>query len=224
MKLNYASFLVILFIGLFLINGCASQTTNSKSTSDCHALDGTWKGVISDSGSLEVTREVDGEDVTTHNPFTAQYDFEMTIECTDEFDMYAGSEFSSSSYKVNHIKASHPIFGCVQRCTPIPVSDKGGISSWLYIKEDGLGAMQIAFTNGAAISMFVDENRISVSPDGNKMELYIPEGVENWETIGSVGAGGEYRTIETDNCKLLGNKNCSVEYLNKTTIILKKES
>jgi len=223
MKSNYVLLSITLLIGIFLINGCTSQTTQSNPTSDCHAFDGTWKGVISDSGSIETKRTYDITEESTHNPFIAQYDFEMAIE-SDEKGMYAGEDHICA-FTITHVKVSHPLFGCQQGCAPVQVGGENTYSSWMSTNKDGYGVLHIGFDNGASISMFSEDDRLRVTPEGNKMELYIPEGVENWETIGSIGgAEKEYRTAETYNCELVGNKVCSVEYINKNTIILNKIS
>lgn len=202
------------------MNGCSDQTTQTQSMLDCQKYDGTWKGVISDSGSLEVTREVNGEYVVTHNPFTAQYDFEMTIK---------GSEgYSSAGYDpiciflITHVKASHPIFDCQQGCTPVQASRENTFASMMSTDKDGNGAIDIVFENRASILMFSEDGNIKINPEGNRMELYIPENVENWKTIGATYGRGQ--TIETDNCYKMGNAMCNIEYLNKNTIILNKIS
>jgi hypothetical protein len=241
----------MLFVGLLLF-GCANQATPIRNTtqpsslntttpqtqnttaaagdSGCTSLyDGTWQGTISNSGSLLVTRYTDGEPLTTHNPFTAQYDFEMTIKC-DSGDSEWGWQ-----YNVTHVKASHPLFDCASGCVPLPRVEYAratgdGINvdgSWVYISSNGTGSMYIVFPNDARISLFGMEE-MQFSPDGEKVTLNIYGGTDydyiGWQTS-ATSASGEFRDIETDNCKRLGGEGtCIVEYINKNTIILSKVS
>jgi len=229
MRSNHNLLLIILLIGVVLISGCNNQVTPTQLPSGCTSLyDGTWKGVISDSGSLLVTRIVNGEYVTTHNPFTAQYDFEMTIKCSGAWDDPSRGG-KGWSYDITHVKASHPIFNCDNGCTPLPYSTNRDIGSSLSILNNGLGWMYILFPNGAAIETFADKGTIQVSPDEQKMTLHISggkllSGGSGTRSIGwTVLDNTENRAIETDNCVRLGGEGeCSIEYINKNTIILNK--
>jgi hypothetical protein len=218
MKTGHILLVTILLIGFVLISGYAVQAASGCTT----LYDGTWKGVIADSGSLLVERKVDDEWVTTHNPFTAQYDFEMTLRCAEEGeDPDKGTK--GWSYDITHVKASHPVFDCANGCTPLP-RRQNEVGSWFELFDNGYGFMVIVFTNGANIETFVDENSLQVSPDGKTMTLYIKGGTDDI----SIGwwcseDANECRIVETDNCeRLAGEGWCSIEYINKNTIILNK--
>jgi hypothetical protein len=224
MKSNHILLLLAVLVGVFLITGCSNPAAPAKSTSDCHALDGTWKGVISDSGSLLATRIVNGEEMTTHNPFTAQYDFEMTIRCDS-------GDKNGWSYILTQVKASHPLFNCANGCIPLAYSADRDIGSSLNILNDGSGGMYVLFPNGMAIETFVDINTIQVSPDKQKLTLSISggnllSGGSGTRSIGwNVLDNTDGRMIETDNCVRLGGEgSCILEYINKNTIILNKIS
>jgi len=221
----------ILIIGMvfagILLFGCTGQTAqtqNATLSNGCTTLyDGTWKGVIADSGSLEVTRyDANGVAYITHNPFTAQYNFEMTIKCSYGDEKLWG-------YEIPYVKASHPIFDCANGCVPLghqPGQDNLDVTN-AYINKNGSGLMYILFPNGALIQTFVEDGRLKASPDGKTIELYISGDMNDFISIGWTGyqEGTKYRDIETDNCVRLGGEgDCWLEYINKNTIILTKVS
>lgn len=206
MKTNYTMLLLILLIGVVLICGC----TTTKLSSDCTLYDGTWTGSMSDSGSLLVTRFTNSGTSITNNPFTASYDFEMTIKCN-----YSGKDIRS--YDISRVKASHPIFECAGGCTP----KKDG-QSYLQLLPNGYGKMAIVFPNGSYNKMFSYDNSLQVDPEGKKMMLYI-----SGTSAGSIGSYitadlSQSRDVETYNCMLGGNGSCLLQYINKNTIILNK--
>ncbi|MFH1669904.1 MAG: hypothetical protein ABIA62_08315 [Candidatus Woesearchaeota archaeon] len=219
MKSNHILLFITLLIGIFLINGCATPTTQTSHTSDCPAVDGTWKGVISDSGSLRVTRyDAEGNPIKTNNPFTAQYDFEMTLECAGKADL--GDHWM---YDITKVKASHPIFGCTDGCVPVSIEETECCGSWLELDADKGSGMEVEFPNGAMIGSFASHGSVEFSKDGQKLMLYI-QGGQYYSSIGDIDAETDnYREIETDNCKRLGGEgDCYVDYINKNTIILNK--
>lgn len=174
-------------------------------------FDGTWKGVIADSGSLKVSRvDSDGKMLPdTDNPFTAQYDFEMTIQCS--FVGLDENGVESRQYTITHAKASHPIFNCADGCKPNGGGD---------LALNGTGNLGISFPNGAYVG-FANEEGLQVSPDGKTITLYIPGG--KWEGF-TIGMSRDYtRDVETYNCKQYGGgAGCSIDYINPNTITLTK--
>lgn len=224
MKLNYILLFIALFILVFSINGCTPQ---SSMQNECSAYDGTWKGVISTSGLIESTKTLDVLEEPARAPFIAQYDFEMTIK----YDANApySEEDHICPYKITYVKAAHPLFECTAGCVPVQEvkANEKIYSSWMSTNKEGYGSMHIGFSNGATIPMFTEENRIRLTQ--GRIELYIPENVEDWETIG-IRSNPDYKTIqdqftfwvETDNCYKVGNIFCDVISLNKNTIILNR--
>jgi hypothetical protein len=146
------SILAILIVGIILISGCVSnQIDQPKKVSDsteeetenideetedseCTSpYDGTYSGLVSGSG--EMSRSIDGEEVVT--PYIITYSLEVTFECGD----YGGfSELCPEqpgqkcwNLAVTHAKVSDPFFGCTNGCTPewtsyfeAPIPGEGG--------------------------------------------------------------------------------------------------
>jgi len=197
---------------IVLVCGCTGQPAQTGSTDTsgntgvsgetCTSPhDGTWKGTISDSGSLTVRRPPDW--TSTHNPFTASYDFEMTIKC----------DLDTTSFNITHAKASHPIFDCANGCSPI-----GNV----LIRTDGSGSMGIIFPNGASFTFPGYDQGLQVSPDGKTMALFFP-GTSILQNIGLLNENDVSYSVETYNCQMYGGEGyCGVEYLNKNTNILTK--
>ncbi len=218
--------MAMIILSLIFIGGCTPQTSLQN---ECSALDGTWKGVISNSGVIKSEKTHDIMEEPVRAPFIAQYDFEMTIKADTEGGYYG--EDHVCSYKITYVKASHPLFNCQQGCTPVQVAGENTFASWMSTNKEGYGIMHIGFSNGASIPAFTEDNRLRAIPQENKIELYIPENVENWETIG-IRTNPDYKTmydanafwVETDNCYKMGNVFCYVESLNKNTIILNRIS
>lgn len=231
MKSHHILLFIILLIGIILISGCTEESTpatgtdtkttpaTTDSSSGCKSpYDGTWKGLIQDSGDLSVTRyDKDGAPVYTENPFIAQYDFEITLQCGGiNYDQTSGA-VDSYWFNITHLKASHPLFDCANGCVPQ--------YSNTYIEKDGTAYMgQTLFPNGAII-YFPD---MHASPDGKTINIFIT-GKYFAETIGSGGdqkdSQGYYYFVETYNCQQYGGKgSCMVKTILPNTIILTKVS
>jgi len=222
----------ILLMGIVLISSCTNQATQTppgqaaktlpaqaaqtQSPSGCTSpYDGTWKGAIADSGSLDVSRPPDY--TVTHNPFTTSYDLEVTLQCdSDDNGVWY--------YNITHVKASHPIFDCADGCTPLPTSVGG---TTFYLSKEGIGKFGIDFPNGAHISPFNygGQDSLKVSPGGKKIEISLPGGDSRYSTGWLLKPGVAFINIETYNCIQLGGEGtCTINYIDKNTMYLTKIS
>jgi hypothetical protein len=115
--------------------------------------DGTWSGTVTGSGTVNL------EDYSSTRPFSVSYDLEFTAKCKQGYsDGHGGSLWAA---KITHAKASHPFFGCIDGCAPLPEST--------YVREseiatifDRTTSMDINFPNGASISL----SDLFISQDG----------------------------------------------------------
>jgi hypothetical protein len=206
-----------------LVCGCTGQPaqTNTASTSACTSpYDGTWVGVIADSGILSVARAPDY--TNTDNPFTASYDFEMTIKCREIVrDYQNGGAETARFFDITHVKASHPLFNCANGCTP-------GDYSYVQISNNGTGVFGLTYPNGAEIVMVGKPTLgyIQASPDAKTMDLHIYGG-DYTGSIGSLLDNPNFRVmyVETYNCQQYGGKGiCLIKTILKNTITLTKVS
>ena len=230
-------FVISAILLVIFVCGCTGQpaptTDDDISTTDTSGepctspYDGTYKGVIEDSGDLEVTTYDSNVKYkvlsVTDNPFIARYDFEMTIKCdyimTDENLAETGRNFI-----ITHVKASHPIFDCANGCTP---TDTALRPSFVVINKDGSGGMAINYPNGADF-IALDANSIGylqASPDAKTIDLHI-NGGNVYQHIGSLVTKQTSQYIETYNCYLTGGPDvvCNVKNLFPNTVKLTKVS
>ena len=235
--------LVLTIAAVIFVSGCTGQpaptdtnvttpggddtsgdTDISGGTEACTSpYDGTYKGVIADSGDLEVTTYDSNDKVVsyTENPFTASYDFEMTLKCdyimTDENLAETGRNFI-----VTHVKASHPIFDCANGCTP---TDTALRPSFVEINNDGSGIIAISYPNGADFNALGANSLgyLQASPDAKTIDLHIYGG-NKYQNIGSLVNKQTSQYIETYNCRQTGGPDvvCNVKNLFKNTITLTK--
>jgi len=178
----------------------SGDTDISEGTEVCTSpYEGTWKGVISDGGDLEVITYGSNDEVLsdTYNPFIAQYDFEMAIKC--DYEMLDDNGANDGwAHTITHVKASHPIFDCANGCT---LTDTAIEPSYVFIHKDGLGDLAVSFPNGADIIMVGKQTNgyIQAAPDAKSMDLHIMGGSSN--TIGSIYTKQSVQSVETYNCR-----------------------
>jgi hypothetical protein len=156
-----------------------------------------------------VTRFTDMGAKITHDPFLATYDFQMTIKCSY-------SDKALSRYDITHLKASHPIFNCLNGCVP----PQDG-TNYIVIMANGAGRMEIIFPNGARNMMFSRDNSVEFT-DAEHLVLHIPA-----NTLASIGSidNPQFTTVEISNCQQLNGMNaCLPESINENTITLNKIS
>ena len=182
----------------------------SPSSNGCPSpYDGTYRGTISDSGSLHVTTyDSNNNPSSTDKQFTASYDFEMTMQC-DQF-IPNGDEWS---LKITHVKASHPIFDCANGCTP-----SAGSAS---IGESGSGGFYVVFPNGAGITTN-NIGDLQMSQDGKTMT--IPFEGTNANNGVTIARDARVEPIESYNCLQGGRGYCMIVSINPNTITLTKAS
>ena len=161
---------------------------------------------MSESGNMFVARPPDY--AQTDTPFTVSYDFEMTLQC-DQF-ISNGNEWT---YKVTHVKASHPIFDCANGCTP-------SLNSGANIGESGSGGLLVTFPNGALIKF--DSPHLQMSQDGKTMT--IPFEGTNANNGVTIARDARVEPIESYNCLQGGRGYCMIVSINPNTITLTKAS
>ncbi|MFA5930300.1 MAG: hypothetical protein WC861_05440 [Candidatus Micrarchaeia archaeon] len=185
--------------------------------------EGTYKGVMADSGDLDVNRpDSKGNYHSTQNPFTASYDFEMTLKCGAQFKDDATGVVIAYIFNITHVKASHPLFDCADGCTPI--TSKLGEGSFVYIANNGSGSMTLTFPNG--MYGIADVSGLQASPDGKTIDVFIAGNTQIGETIGhGADSQGNYVFVETYNCEHYGGEGwCGLRTLLPNTITLTKVS
>ena len=202
------------------------ENNTPPATEGCTSpYDGTWRGVIADSGDIEVTTYDSNVKYkvlsVTDNPFTASYDFEMTIKCdfieTDENLVETGRNFI-----ITHVKASHPIFDCANGCIP---TDTATNPSFVEIDNNGSGGMAISYPNGADFVALGANTLgyIQASPDAKTIDLHIYGG-NVYQHIGALVTIQTSQYIETYNCYQTGGPDvvCWVKNLFPNTVTLTK--
>ena len=240
---------VIAFVAfLLLLAGCTSQQQSAgttaqqqqasqnqsapqpAATSNCTSpFDGTWKGTIADSGTLTTTVENGSDCVNTwdghcitlgETPFTASYNFEMTILCSGKVESYGRM---MQEFTITRVKASHPLFNCTDGCTT-PTFRSGEV----LIDDNGTGYMLIGFPNGATIQFADYDGHLQVNPDGKTMTLFI--GGRPGADLNSIGSltdqhGTSYNIETYNNCpQNKGVGGCYPGSIDESTAILTKIS
>lgn len=194
-----------------------STTTEVASGCANSPYDGTWNGTISDSGEIQTMRPSANGPQITDNPFTAKYDFEITIQC----DSFYGTGWE---YNVTYVKASHPLFDCADGCTPVQTGDH---NSDVQIYQNGTGSMYTGFTNGATLNGFSVPGDLQVSRDGKTITLSIdePAGQVSWGIGEWFDQNSTEYNVETYNCQQQGGEGyCDIEYILPSTSTLTKVS
>ena len=184
---------------------------------------------MADSGDLQVSRpDSSGRYQETLNPFTASYDFEMTVKCAVQYLNDTTGAVEGYSFNITHVKASHPIFDCADGCTP--TTSKYGEASVVYMGNEGSDGMLIMFPNGAAIpiTQTTSGDDLRFSPDGKTINIALSGDLRYGNNIGWMPGYSGSRgvlSVETYNCIMYGGDGyCSVNSILPNTITLTKVS
>lgn len=126
--------------------------------------DGTWSGTVNGSGQLIMKGSSIG--AMRYKPYSVTYNLEITISCESVNTTEQGVKLWM--HNITYAKASHPYFGCVDGCTPLPQSQSVD-ESRIALPEAGIkeGAMDLTFPNGAEIPT----GAFLVSPDGKTITI-----------------------------------------------------
>jgi hypothetical protein len=205
------------------------QTANTPGSGCPTQYEGTYQGAIDDSGELEhITYRQDGQK-RWETPFTARYDFKMTVKCLFAGDIPTFDKDGIWSdwepgyyYSITYVRPSDPGFGCAAGCTPVYNDD---LHSEVWVNKAGTGGMEIFFPNGAEIRGFSTGPFLQFKPDQQRLELRITG--KGFNSIGAFkGDDDYYKYIEEMSCEKpvdVGDR-CEVDEQFPNTIILYKIS